>query len=244
MPTTPDGPASRLILVTDAHVDPAGESASEFFRMLERLEGVAGDIVFLGDIFDLWIALDPYETAVHRRFLAWCRRQKRTRCVGFMEGNHEFFVARGGRAACFSWCTDRPWRREGGVLFVHGDRIDRRDIRHLAFRGLTRNPLSIAFLRLLPGGPAFARGIKRLLERPRAAPPAELPAESIGRFAAARRAAGSHTLLVGHFHREGSLPAGPGGTLYLLPDWRSSRRVSLYDPAGRTVASRHWREIA
>lgn len=221
MPTTPDGPASRVILVTDAHVGAAEESAAGFFRMLERLGGVAGDIVFLGDIFDLWIALDPYETEIHRQFLAWCRRQKRTRSVGFMEGNHEFFVARGTRAACFSWCTDRPWRREGGVLYVHGDRIDRRDVPHLAFRGLTRNPLSQAVLRFLPGGPKLARGIKRLLERPRAAPPAELPAESIGRFAAARRAAGSHTVLVGHFHREGSMPAGPGGTLYLLPDRKS-----------------------
>lgn len=245
MATTPRRTANRLILVTDAHVGADGADPEEFFGMLARLAEVDGDIVFLGDIFDLWIAFPAYETEVHRRFLAWCRRQRATRRVGFMEGNHEFFVAVGPAAASFTWCTDRAVRRQGEVLLVHGDRIDRRDLRHLAFRGLSRSRLARGLLRTLPAGPRIARAVKRRLDAARTAARAAPPLEAIRRFAARRAAEGSHTILVGHFHHEAAIAAGgDGGALYLLPAWRSGGRISLYEPEGRRVSSRHWREIA
>jgi UDP-2,3-diacylglucosamine pyrophosphatase LpxH len=232
----------RLIVITDAHVGRARAGTAEFFQMLARIEDVAGDLVFLGDVFDLWIALARYENELHRRFLAWCRRQKRLRSIGFMEGNHEFFVAQ-ERASAFSWCTESPCRQEGGLLFVHGDQIDRGDLNHRFFRRLTRNRLAKTILRLVPGGPRLAGGIAARLRISNRRLRAGLPVQAIRRFGEARLGGAVHTVLVGHFHHEQRLGGGAGGQLVLLPDWHGSKRITLFDADRRAADTRHWRQL-
>jgi UDP-2,3-diacylglucosamine pyrophosphatase LpxH len=82
-----------MIIIADAHIDEACGNDTDFFRMLHALENNDHDVVFLGDIFDLWIALPRYEKNSHRQFLSWCQEQKSHRSIGFIEGNHEYFVA-------------------------------------------------------------------------------------------------------------------------------------------------------
>ena len=56
-----------MILIADAHTGKANVGA--FFEMLEAIADTGETVVFLGDIFDLWIGLPRYETDQHRRFL-------------------------------------------------------------------------------------------------------------------------------------------------------------------------------
>ncbi len=233
----------QTILITDAHVGESQSNAAEFFEMLDRLAADGRDLVFLGDIFDLWIALPRYESRLHLKFCEWCRRQKPHRRIGFMEGNHEFFVAR-ERAEVFSWCTDAPWRREaGGLLFVHGDLINRRDFNHRVFRKLSKSPLARCFLRHAPRGPAFADAVKRRLRRANRKLRPGLPESELRRFAEGRLSVDVHTILVGHFHTRHCYRGVRGGSLHLLPDWQGSRTVSVFDPGAGTLSHVHWRAL-
>ena len=74
-----------MIIIADAHIDESRGNESVFFQMLDAIEKTDQDVVFLGDIFELWIALPHYEKGSHRSFLTWCETQKRRRTVGFMQ---------------------------------------------------------------------------------------------------------------------------------------------------------------
>ncbi len=77
-----------MIIITDAHISKTKGNHAIFFKMLEFLEKNNQDLIFLGDIFDLWVALPRYEEEIHQDFIAWCRIQKSHRTIGYMEGNY------------------------------------------------------------------------------------------------------------------------------------------------------------
>ena len=70
-----------LIIVADSHIEPGSAAETVFFRMLAKLSASGHDIVFLGDIFELWIGLPRYEGTSQKKFLSWCREQKESRIV-------------------------------------------------------------------------------------------------------------------------------------------------------------------
>ena len=132
--------------------------------MLTAIENTEHDLVFLGDIFDLWIALDRYETEIHHEFTSWCRAQKKRRKIGFLEGNHEFYLAN-QRSEAFAWCSNEAWwQDDAGTLYVHGDQINRKDRNYLRFRKLSKTRISRYILRNLPFGPKFAESLKKGLK--------------------------------------------------------------------------------
>ena len=101
---------------------------------------------------------------IHRRFLSWCGAQKKYRRIGFIEGNHEYFLAE-ERRDFFTWCSDGPYHRDGkGNLFCHGDQVNRRDRNYLRFRKMAKNGLTKTVLRLMPFGPEFVEQLKARLE--------------------------------------------------------------------------------
>jgi UDP-2,3-diacylglucosamine hydrolase len=232
-----------MILIADSHVqDPAGDGA-EFLRMLAHLERGRRDVVFLGDIFDLWIALPGYETPLHGQFLAWCRAQRGRRTLGFMEGNHEFFVCRAHHTA-FSWCSADEYYHDGqGRIFSHGDRINRNDLHYRRFRRLVKNPLTRRLLPGIPCGPRLAEWCKLRLRRADVNFRKHLPSGDIAAFAAALAATGARHLFIGHFHRPLRQPMADGPVIHLLPAWHASGQVTLFDArTGQTTAT-HWREV-
>ena len=72
--------SQRWLMIADAHLT-CRKPEDDFFRVLDAVARLPGDIgvIFLGDVFDLWIALRGYENDEHRRFLDWCRREKTKR---------------------------------------------------------------------------------------------------------------------------------------------------------------------
>ncbi len=211
--------------------------------MLATIERTDQDLIFLGDIFDLWIALPGYERDIHLDFTAWCREQKNRRTIGFVEGNHEFYLS-SQRANDFSWCSNGAWWVDGaGIVFAHGDQINRKDKGYLVFKKLVKNNLTKILLKHLPAGPEFADSIKRGLKKTNKKFRKQIPRDEIKFFADCRFAEGINTIFVGHFHQEYCYQNSNSKKLYALPDWLSSQKITLYRTIFRRMSTQHWKEL-
>lgn len=226
-----------LIIITDAHVSAANGNQEEFMAMVQALEAYPGQIVFLGDIFDLWIGLSRYEEAIQRDFVDWCRRRHG---VGFVEGNHEFYVV-ARHASAFGWSS--TWgRRIGQLLFVHGDLVNREDRKYLRWRRLSKNGAMRLIVRLLPFGTRIVQHVKAKMKKTNMAFRMTLPEAALVQFCRERAAEGVRQIFVGHFHQAFQCEQ-QGCRLNILPDWFSSGAISVYDQVSGELRSQHWREI-
>ena len=233
----------NMIIIADAHVDESRGNAAGFFQMLEIIEKTDHDVVFLGDIFELWIALPRYEKDFHRNFTAWCEIQKRRRSIGFIEGNHEYFVA-ARKQEYFSWCSDGAgWTDAKGLLFCHGDQINRCDKNYLLFRKISKNPISKTLVRFLPFGPRILEMLKQFLKRTNLDFRESLPQQAIADFAEIQFNAGIHTIFAGHFHRAYRYRNAESKTLYIVPGWYKAQQIMLYEKQSGRVSSCNWREL-
>ena len=218
-----------MIIITDAHVSAIMGNHADFFQMLTELEKNDEDLIFLGDIFDLWISLPAYEKDIHKRFLDWCRIQKKRRIIGFIEGNHEFFLAK-ERSDAFSWCTDAPCHEDNRRnLFCHGDMINQKDTGYLLFKKMSKNRIINALLRIFPKGPEFCEILKKYLKKTNSEFRKYLPEEDIKVFAEKGFAKGYKNIFSGHFHQEYIYKNSENQNFYILPDWFSSRKVTFYN---------------
>jgi len=232
-----------MIIVTDTHIGKAAESRAAFFQMLAAIEKTGHDLVFLGDIFELWIALPRYEEEIHTRFSAWCRRQKRNRAIGFLEGNHEFFVAQ-ERFEAFTWCTQNARRlADCAALFVHGDQINRKDKMYHMFKKLTKNKLSKFILGTLPCGPWLIKSLQLGLNRMHDKSRAGIPEQDIVKFAESRFAEGVDIIFMGHFHREYCYRRDESKQLRVLPDWLSTQKITIYQERSQRITTIAWQEL-
>ena len=232
-----------MIIIADAHIDEACGNDADFFRMLHALENNDHDVVFLGDIFDLWIALSRYEKNSHRQFLSWCQEQKAHRSIGFIEGNHEYYVAQ-EKQNYFSWCSDSAhWQDDKGNLFCHGDQINLYDKNYLRFRRFAKNKIMKSILRYLPFGPSIGELLKIQLKKTNLEFRKRLPETQITRFADDRFSNGAHTIFVAHFHQEYLYRNAEAGALYVIPGWFRSKHVTVYDTESKRVTSHHWHEF-
>ena len=220
-----------LIIVADTHITPGSADEKTFYEMLAKLGESPHDVVFLGDIFDLWIGLPGYEGAPQARFLDWCREQKKFRCIGFIEGNHEFFISE-THGDSFSWSTAASsWQDDNGYLFVHGDRINPHDKRYLTFRRLTKNELTKWLLKVLPGGPGICNRLSQALRHTNPEYRQGLPETQIKIYADQMFDDRLKSIFVGHFHATYQHVHAPDQVLYLVPAWFESGQVTLVHTA-------------
>jgi UDP-2,3-diacylglucosamine pyrophosphatase LpxH len=233
-----------MIIITDAHVSKTRGNHTPFFQMLAAIERTGNNLIFLGDIFDLWIALPRYEEEIHTKFIDWCRKQKHFRTIGYLEGNHEYYLA-SERARAFTWCScEGWWRDDADLLFVHGDQINRKDRGYLLFNKLIKNNLTKSIFRYLPYGPEIALSVKHRLKKTNKKFRIQIPWDEIRLFADDRFAEGVDTIFMGHFHQESSLPNHKSKQLHILPDWLSTQKVTVYEKASQKLSTMHWKELS
>lgn len=207
--------------------------------MLTALEAGDEPVVFLGDIFDLWISLPRYEESMQRRFLAWCRHQRQRREIGFVEGNHEFYVVRRHKH-CFTWSSN--WgKRRGDVLFVHGDLINREDRNYLRWRKLSKNFIMRTLVRFLPGGPRLVQKTKAKMKKTNQAFRLGLPKPALVAYARTQGQKGIAQVLVGHFHE--AFSCEDGARLAVLPDWFADHWISRLEEACGGIESGPWQQL-
>ncbi len=231
-----------MILIADCHASARHDNEDEFFACLEHLARTRHDVVFLGDILDFWIALPGYEHELHRRFLSWCQAESRRRVVGFVEGNHEFFLAH-SHSAAFSFCSPDEHVDAAGRLFVHGDTVNSADRAYRRFRRVVKCPLIRWLEEHTPGATAIARMIKRRFEVrgrqwPRYFPEAQLDAYAQGWFDR-----GVQALYLGHFHQGRVIERPDGRVVQIIPAWQHDGLVGVLDGPGRVAEIRPWRDV-
>lgn len=228
-----------MIVITDAHVSHANGNTDAFFEMLDVLRNWPEEIVFLGDIFDLWISLPRYEENIQKRFLAWCE-QRRALGVGFIEGNHEFYVTR-RNGACFSWHSESG-HQKGDVLMVHGDLINREDRNYLWWRRLSKNAVMRTFVRFLPGGPKLVHDVKAKMKKTNQAYRIHLPKEALESYGRQCFQRGIKQVLVGHFHERFLFEGENGERLDVLPDWFATQEITNLKASGELEIG-HWQQV-
>lgn len=229
-----------MILIADTHAGNEGDQ-NEFFHMLEKIEGTNETVIFLGDVFDLWIAIKRYETDEHRHFLQWCETQKELRTIGLIEGNHEFFVTKTHRNS-FSWISDTT-HIQGDLLFAHGDLVNTEDVKYLRFREQIRNKYTEFIARTLPFGPSISHLIKRKSKNTNKHYRSVFPEKAIKAFTDRQAESGIKDLFLGHFHSAYSTIESSGCTAHMIPGWFIKGEVARISEDSHTVDILHWRDI-
>jgi UDP-2,3-diacylglucosamine pyrophosphatase LpxH len=226
-------PDRDLVVVADVHVGRNDPELPEFLAFLAALSADTDVLVLLGDIFSLWLGEPRYTEAHHAAVLDACRdlRRRGVRVV-FIEGNREFSVARwagdafdevGDQMAAEPW-AGRRW------LLAHGDLLNREDRPGRLFRAAIRSAPARWFARALPRrwGIAIADRVESGLRHRNLRHKTAIPAERFARYADWFAGRGYDAGAIGHIHVEMTLDlAGPDGvarSLFVLPDWRSTRR--------------------
>jgi UDP-2,3-diacylglucosamine hydrolase len=184
--------------------------------------------VFLGDIFHYFIGDEKFVTPLIGRVLdGWKALAARGMSLRYVEGNRDFFLAKTPFVSSFSAYGDTDGLDVSGkrFAFVHGDRVNTRDLPYRLWRRASKNPVAYAVMKALPGPVARAvvakmeaRLYRTNFKHKSVLPEAPLLAE--GRRA---RAAGYDELLVGHFHVERVL-AENGASVRVLPAWLEERK--------------------
>lgn len=230
-----------MYIVTDAHVSEANQNVDDFFEMLESLAETGEDVIFLGDIFDLWIGLKRYEEPMHLRFVAWCQRYSARATVGFIEGNHEFYVV-GRHRDAFSWSSSSGHDAHG-VRFVHGDLVNRADKNYLRFRKLTKNVVMRTVIAWMPFGKRFVAMLKDKLKTTNKAFRMGIPEQAMQVYA--ERAKGEHLrfVLMGHFHNPFFCQATETTKLWVLPAWLDGGQLNHFNPLDGHLRSEAWRAL-
>ena len=212
--------------------------------MLDRIRDCRpAGVVFLGDIFELWIALNGYESSIHQRFLEWCTESKKDFEVGFILGNHEFYLM-DRHAGAFSWISEVGHTSPDGIRFIHGDLINRADFRYLTLRKLLRNRFTRWLLKITAGtiGPRVSEKVRKSLKPTNLQYKRTLPESYLLQYAQSARAESVRMIFAGHFHRHVRLDFPDAAPVEILPAWGNAGEIILMTPGGETRCA-PWREL-
>lgn len=219
-----------VALVADAHLGGPGGSGEDLAaQLLELPERGCRRLVFLGDLFHVWVGDKRYETQEIRRLLPVIEQLRRSGVsVYYVEGNRDFFLPQSPYALAFDGLA-REVRLEVGkkrYLMVHGDGLNDRDWRYLAWRGLSKSAPSRFLVTHVPHGVAhrIVHTTERRLARTNWKHKIAVPEAAIRRYAEQRLGEGFDVVLLGHFHEARSF-ALAGGEARVVPAWFQDRRI-------------------
>jgi UDP-2,3-diacylglucosamine hydrolase len=245
--SVPEG-EGYVYLLADSHLGDLRAPPEPFIAMLARLER-ARAVVFMGDLFTVWLAPPKYrEPAAQRVLDAFGALHRQGVQTVFVVGNREFFLPRDAAtaqrwgipfdaivpgAAVLTWAG----RRYG---LTHGDLASIHDAPYLKWRWFSRSWMFGALFRAMPA--ALAQPIARKLERSLAQTNREIkvqyPEADLRAFAQAvlsqARVPCLDGFFIGHFHRDEVFAVpGTAATLRIVPDWHARKTVLRVDRAGQ-----------
>lgn len=233
-------PEGGAAVFADSHLGQVEGDADDFLEALDGCRRAGfGTIVLLGDIFHYFIGDRKFETPLVRRVLdGWRQLAASGLRFRYVEGNRDFFLAGSPFAESFSAYGLTDGLEVGGAryAFVHGDRINTDDLPYRFWRVLSKNPVSHAVLRVLPG--VVARSIVRKAEArlygTNFKHKSKLPEAHLHEEGRRARRAGYDAVLIGHFHVERTFES-PDGVARILPAWLEERKHAEIRPDGALV---------
>jgi len=232
-----------MILITDTHIKGTIQGNEEFFSMLELFSQTEHDIVFLGDIFDLWLGIPEYEKPIHHKFIKWCLEEQNKRKIIFLEGNHEFYVFDKYSHLFHNKDKDFWIDEKKEIFFTHGDLINKEDNNYLILRKITKNNICRLFLKILPFGKNLVNYLKRKLTKPDKTHKKTLPAEQIDEFIERKSRSGFKYIFTGHFHLKSTIKHKNGITFFSLPDWEETKEITVFDIQSKNITNQHWQQL-
>ena len=244
-PATRDLPRrqGRLAFVGDVHLDRGDAALEPFLSLLDRLGQRARRIVFLGDLFNVWLGRreleQPHQTAVIEALRGL---RERGVAIGYVEGNRDYRIGAGYAGDAVDQATEAGTTEEQGgtrLFASHGDLVNVRDLRYRLWRSFSRSaPVWWAFNRIAASRRLrLAESLERRLRATNVDYKREFPEAQVREFAAGIVARGFDAVVLGHFHLERELrlgPPHPEGRVFVLPEWKGARRHLEVDESGRT----------
>lgn len=234
----PEPVASGGVAVfADAHLGQAEGDADDFLGALVAVHHRGfRTVVFLGDIFHYFIGDRKFETPLVRRVMdGWTALAAAGMSLRYVEGNRDFFLKGSPWAEPFSAYGDTDGLEVAGrrYAFVHGDRINTSDLPYRFWRVLSKNPVSFALMKMLPGPLArvIVSGAEARLYRTNFRHKRFLPERFLVEEGARVRQQGYDQLLIGHFHVD-RLFESAGSSARILPAWLEERRHAEIAPDG------------
>jgi len=225
-------PRSDLVFVGDVHLDRDDTELHSFLRYLRDLADGAGRIVLMGDLFNLWIGAPALEQDHHRQVVA-CLRALRAggTQVHYLEGNRDYRIARAHTGGAFDAVGTEGLREDWGgrrIWAAHGDLVNENDFQYRSWRRFSRSTPAWWAFSAIPGRRRFAiaESLERRMRATNLAMKREFPEAVIREYAGPHLAAGDDAVVLGHFHAEHELSAGveSRGRIFVLPEWKGSRR--------------------
>ena len=110
----------------------------------------------------------------------------------------------------------------------HGDQVNRHDVRYRAWRRLSRSTAAWWLFSAIPRARRFAiaESIERRMRATNRQMKRQFPEALVRDYADRFVQTAGAAVVLGHFHIEKELPAGPDGAgrVYVVPEWKGSRR--------------------
>jgi UDP-2,3-diacylglucosamine hydrolase len=229
---------TRVAFIGDVHLDLGDAEVGHLGSLLSRLSDTCDSLVLMGDLFNLWIGQRELQQEHHRE-IAGILREIRDRGVElhYVEGNRDYRVGREFAGDLFDTAGDAGLvqRVSGRSLWaIHGDLANTRDKHYRRWRRLSRSkPFWVCF-NLLPAR-LRARVAAMLETRMRGTNLAfkrDFPQAMVGAYAARFGARGYDAVVLGHFHIEKRWTLDDGTEVFVLPEWKGSRRHLIAEADG------------
>lgn len=229
------------LIIADSHE--ISGAKSEFFEMLDAISKTSYDVIFLGDIMDLWIAKDKYEDAIQNDFAAWCKKEISKRRIYYVEGNHEFFVESKYNGVIGKVSTDNI--RTDGMLIAHGHKIQGGFFNFTRiFLALAKSMFGSAVLNVMPNGRAFAAYMKKKMgSRTHFNCCNHIPETAVRKWCKKNADENTSDIFIGHFHIAGDYDINEKTKCHILPSWKENKEVALFDSNTRTFKTENWHAL-
>ncbi|MBC8259788.1 MAG: metallophosphoesterase [SAR324 cluster bacterium] len=233
-----------LYIITDSHLDGEIAPAAEFVEMLSKLENPQ-TVVFLGDLFKIWLAPPKFWTALHRDVLRGFAKLKARGCnVVFIAGNREMllpakYTEKWQKLLPFTELHHSDWFLNWGEKrfgFIHGDTLNYHDRQYLRWKAFTHNPVLEFLFGIMPGPVArwVVERIEAVLVETNKEYKIHFPENEIQEFAA-KVLPEVDQYFVGHFHLDREIKvSGCPSVLRVLPDWLSQRTLLRVNLSGES----------
>jgi len=228
----------RVAYIGDVHLEPGDPDLDAFNRMLERVAEGCTALVLMGDLFTLWIG-QPKLQGAHQEAVLETLRTIRARGVEthYIEGNRDFGIGRVYAGDAFDTSDEKGLALrvpDRSLWAIHGDLANTEDWQYRTWRAVSRFAGFWWGFNLLPVRRrlAVAEKLELRMRGTNLAHKREFPTELISTYAESFVERGHRDVVLGHFHIEKHWLLEGGAGVWVLPEWKGSRRHLLVDGGG------------
>ena len=228
-----------LAFVGDVHLeqdDPDLESFLDFLRGLGRR---SRRIVLMGDLFTIWVGRPELELPHQRAVLELLRElRRRGVVVRYVEGNRDYRIGEAHAGDALDDGSDDGFeeRVAGRRLYaVHGHLANPADRQYRRWHRLSRSALFWRAFHALPRQRRlrWVEAMERKMRGTNLKFKGAFPEAVVRTYTRHWFDEGYDAVVLGHFHVEKTLAVDRDRAIYVLPEWKGTRRHLELNETGR-----------